>query len=199
VYIYPGGLNIPFWYDSSGEASVFIDIEKEELEGMLIPSERNADGSYRTDVPGGVVSLVPASETPSRLDDSFVMYSNPTNDPVFDPTALYIVIDGRNTRNLDTINLTNGPNMSLRDSERYLGGIDLRSTDGSNYNSGSGTKIHYNRERNIVVFYYFDTNANRWIKSIQRLENMVRTSPPNSVITTPCVFAWNEFGRHQGM
>lgn len=77
VYIYPGGLDIPFWYDSAGQAKVFIDIPADELQKELIPSERNADGSIRDDVPGGVVDLVPPEETPSTKDDVFNPFSTP--------------------------------------------------------------------------------------------------------------------------
>lgn len=199
VYIYPGGLDIPFWYDSAGEPKVLIDIEKEELELALIPSEREPDGSYRENVAGGVVSLVPPEETPSTVDDVYKPFSSPDDDPSFDPDALFIVIDGREPRDLNTVNLTNGPYMSLRDPEKHFGGLDFISTDGSNYMSGSLTKIHYNREREIAVFYYFDSNVNRWIKSIQHLPRVTKSIPPNAVISHPVVFKWNNFGRHQAV
>jgi len=197
VYIYPGGLDIPYWYDSDGDAKVFIDIPIDEFERELIPSERNADGSIRSDVKGGVIDEQHWTETPTTRDDDFVPYSTP-NSPDFDPEALYIVIDGRN-RDPDDVQLINGPFMSLRDPEKNFGGLDFVSTDGSNYISGSLVKSHYNRAKGIIVFYYFDSNTNRWIKSIQNLPAMNRNLLRNSVVTNPVVFKWNNFGRHQAI
>ena len=197
VYIYPGGLDIPYWYDSDGNAKVFIDIPIEEFEKELIPSERNADGSIRNDVRGGIIEKQYWTETSSTRDDDFVPFSSPDSE-TFDPSALYIVIDGRN-RDPDDVQLINGPYMSLRDSERNFGGIDFISTDGSNYTSGSLVKSHYNRAKGIAVFYYYDSNANRWIKSIQELPRVDRRLLRNSIVTNPVVFKWNNFGRHQAI
>lgn len=197
VYLYPGGLDIPYWYDSDGAAKVFIDIPIDELEKSLIPSERNADGTIRSDVTGGVITKQGWEETPTQRDDDFVPYSTPDS-PDFNPDALYIVIDGRN-RDPDDVQLINGPFMSLRDPERNFGGLDFVSTDGSNYISGSLVKSHYNRTKNIMVFYYFDSNTNRWIKSIQNLPRMDRSLLRNSIVTNPVVFKWNNFGRHQAI
>jgi len=200
VYIYPGGLDIPFWYDSSGDPKVFIDIPKEELELSMIVSESEPDGSRRYDVPGGVVDLVPPDETPTTRDNVYNLYSAPEDDPNFDPNALLIVIDGRNPRALDTVALINGPHMSLRDPESNYGGIDFYSTGETNYRSGSLVKMHYDRKKEIAVFYYFDSNTGRWIKSIQNLPKMDKAKvPPNAVISNPVVFEWNNFGRYQAV
>jgi hypothetical protein len=89
--------------------------------------------------------------------------------------------------------------MSLRDPEQNFGGLDFVSTDGSNYISGSLTKIHYDRKKEIAVFYYFDSNTTRWVKSIQNLPRMEPRSFKNAIITNPVVFKWNNFGRHQAV
>jgi len=48
TYMYPGGLDIPFWYDFDGYASVFVDIPIADLENILILSDRDSDGIYVT-------------------------------------------------------------------------------------------------------------------------------------------------------
>ena len=199
VYIYPGGLDIPFWYDSTGEPSVFVDVAPDELRRAMTPSERDIDGSYLTNVPGGVVRVVPSDETPSTRDDPFVPYSTPSDDPLFDPNALLIVIDGRESRDLGTVQVLNGPYMSLRDPKSNFNGLDYVSTEGSNYISGSLTKAHYDRKKGIIVFYYFDSNTTRWIKSIQNLPSVETTIPRNSVITPPIVYKWKNWGRYQSV
>lgn len=197
-YMYPGGLNIPFWYDSDGNPSVYIDIPLEEFEKELIPSERNVDGSTRSGVDGGVAPFIPVA-TNHREDDDFTKISSPEGNAYFDPEALLIVIDGRNPRNADDVLLINSSNMSLRNPEKNFSGVDFRSTGGSNYISGGLTKAHYNREKGIIVFYYFDSNSGRWIKSIQNLPAATSQRHGNAVVTNPVVFEWNLFGRHQNV
>lgn len=199
TYMYPGGLDIPFWYDADGNAKIYIDISPEEFEKSLIVSDRNADGSIRNETNKTIGTETPAELTPTRRDDDFTPFSNPAGNADFDPKALYIVIDGRNDRNLEDVRLINSPYMSLRDPEGNYNGIDFVSTEGSNYISGSLTRAHYNREKEIIVFYYYDSNANRWVKSIQKLPKVDTKRFQNSIITNPVVFKWNNFGRHQAI
>jgi hypothetical protein len=112
---------------------------------------------------------------------------------------LFIIIDGRSARDTDAPLLFNSPFMVLRDPERNFGGLDFVSTDGSNYISGGLTKPHYNREKEIIVFYYYDSNVNRWVKSIQNLPRVNKLNFSNAIITNPVVFEWNNFGRHQAV
>lgn len=194
VYIYPGGLDIPFWYDHTGAASVFVDIEPEALLRLMTPSERNEDGTYREDVGGGTQQTSITQIYNRKQTDS------PSNLGLFDPNAPSIVIDGRNDRDLNTILLSNGPYMSLRDSERQFGGRDLVATgiNSANYISGQMVKPHYNREKNIIVFYYFDSNASRWIKSIQHLPDPM-PSGNISPISNPFVSEWMPYGVNQNV
>jgi hypothetical protein len=200
TYIYPGGLDIPFWYDSAGDPVVFIDIPIEDLEKQLIPSERNKDGSIRDkdNIRWAVRDLVPFDETITTRDGEITPVTSP-EDPDFDPRALFIIIDGRSARDTDAPLLFNSPFMVLRDPERNFGGLDFVSTDGSNYISGGLTKPHYNREKEIIVFYYYDSNVNRWVKSIQNLPRVNKLNFSNAIITNPVVFEWNNFGRHQAV
>ena len=196
VYSYPGGLNIPFWYDSDGDAKVFIDIPLDEFNKEFSPSFRNADGTIR-EGESLVTKKQSASETQTTRDDDTLLFSTPSSAD-FDPRALYIVIDGRD-RSPEDVPIVNGPYMSLRDSEKNWGGADFLSTRGSNQISGSLLKYYVNREKGIVVFYYFDSSSNRWIKSIQNLPAIDTSTLRNPIWKVPMVFRWNNFGKHQGI
>lgn len=198
TYIFPGGKNIPFWYDEAGNVKVVLDLPLEEYQNNELISDRDEQGLY---VPNPETEVIhtPSNETATPIDNDLTNYDVPTN-PMFDPDARVIVVDGRDRRNIDDTLMLNGPYMSLRDPRRNFYGVDFLSTDGTNYISGSLTKAHYNRSKEVIVFYYFDSTAGRWIKSIQRLEPVAAASlPPNSVVSNPVVFKWNNFGRQQGV
>ena len=88
--------------------------------------------------------------------------------------------------------------MSLRDLKTSYGGIEFYSITGTNYISGDALRYQYDRQRNIIVFYYFDSNTSRWVKSIQDLDKATQTSP-TPIIQNPLVFKWFNFGRHQAV
>lgn len=190
TYMYPGGLDIPYWYDASGEASVFLDVPEEDLD--LIVSDRNANGSPR--ISEVYFKTVPREVTGDRFDDDFDEFSNDDED-TFNPDALFILIDGREPQDPNDVVLINGPSMSLREPRRNLRGIDFYSIKNTNYISGGMLKYYVNRRDGIIVFYYFDSNASRWVKSIQPLENTLNRVSPISTYTTPLVFQWNNYGR----
>lgn len=201
AYMYPGGLDIPYWYDSSGEASVFIDVPAEDLD--LLVSDRDHQGYYREVgneawYPISQIDRIPPGETASLYDDNYNLYDTPSS-ATFNPESYYIVIDGRNGDSLDDTLLINGPHMDLRDPRRHFGGLDFLVTNNTNYRSGHLTKYHYDRSRGIIVFYYFDTNSCRWIKSIQNLEEVDIASLPKPYIGNPVVFKWNNWGRQQSV
>lgn len=201
TYISPGGSDIPFWYDYQGEVAVAIDIPAEELQSQLKLSDRDAQGNMISTGVFGDTSRTPWLDTTTTRDDPYKAYDSPTgsSDGTFDPEALYIVVDGRNPRSLDDVKVINGPYMSLRNPEGNYGGIDFVSTDGSNYVSGSLARYMFNRDKGVIVFYYFDSNANRWIKSIQNLPEFDTSKLSYSIMTNPVVFKWFTFGRHQGV
>lgn len=194
TYMYPGGLNIPFWYDESGEASVFLDVPPEDL--SFIVSDRNADGSDRDSEAD--FAEVPADQSGSYFDDNFDEFSSSDED-LFNPHALFIVIDGTKPQDPTDVVLINGPHMSLRDPRRNFRGLDFYSVKGTNYMSGSALRYHISREKGIMAFYYFDSNSNRWVKSIQPLANTLNTVSSNYVSSIPLVFQWNNYGRVQNL
>lgn len=194
VYIFPGGLNIPFWYDSSGSASVFLDVPADQLD--FIESNRNEDGSHRT-LPLDI-DRISAEETANLFDNNFQVFDTPDSD-TFNPDALYIVVDGRSGDNLESTLLINGPHMDLRDPRRNFRGLDFYSFNNTNFRSGNMAGYHYDRDREIIVFYYNDTKSNRWIKSIQHLEPVDTSALPKPFFGNPVVFKWFNWGRMQNL
>lgn len=186
VYIFPGGRNIPFWYDSSGNTKVSLDVAPEELDFVI--STRNADGSARETI----------LDVPKLGIEDYQIFDTPGSE-TFNPDALYIVVDGTGGDNLENLLLINGPHMDLRDPRKNYAGLDFYSVNNTNYRSGHMATYHYNRDKGIVVFYYFDTNNGRWIKSIQNLDPIDERSLSKPVFGNPVVFKWFNFGRHQGV
>lgn len=191
VYSYPGGLDIPFYYDVDGEVSVSIDVPVADL--LLVASDRDHQGTFvGTDT---AVGTTDPDQTATLVDNDRPEYASP-NETTFNPEAAFIQIDGRSTADDQVVELINGPYMSLRDLKTSYGGIEFYNTAGTNYISGDAVRHHYDRQRNIIVFYYLDSNTNRWVKSIQDLDDATQIgSTPN--IQNPLIFQWMEFGRHQ--
>lgn len=194
VYSYPGGQDIPFYYDINGDASYLIDVDPAELE-FIDPSRTRLGEEVGTD---NEVELVEPDETATLIDNEIPEFSTPNGDAPFRPSAKFILIDSRAGAEEQSVRLINGPYMSLRDSKRYFNGIDFYRLQGHNHISGSLAKVHYNRQKGVLVAYYFDSAESRWVKSISDLETP--TTPPNQGqirITTPLVFKWFNFGRQQ--
>lgn len=196
VYMYPGGLDLPFWYDSSGNESVFIDVLEEELDNITLIPDRDELGAHReTD---NEVSRIDPERTATLIDNDFKLFDTPDSD-TFNPEALFIRIDGRNETNTDDVLLINGPHLSLRDPRRNYAGLDFYSNKNTNYRSSNFARSYYNRDKGIVVFYYYDTNNGRWVQSIQNLPDMDTSNLVKPSMGNPVVFKWFNFGRHQNI
>jgi len=193
VYSYPGGADIPFYYDENGDVSVTIDIPADQLE--FIASDRDIDGDYIGTE--NEVEPVPPNETATLVDNDTPLFSTPNAD-TFSPEALYIEIDGRGGAPDQVVKLINGPYMSFRDMRASYGGIEFYNIQGANYISGDAVKHHYDRDKGTLVCYYHDSNTNRWVKSIQDLPDATDTTP-SSVVSNPLVFKWFLYGRHQSV
>lgn len=165
VYIFPGGADIPYYYDGDGELVMSIDFPEEELD--LVVSDRDHQG-LPIDVTNAVTYIRP-EESPSLLDETPPDFSSPNDIAAFNPEARMLLIDGRDGAAAEQIKLINGPFMSMRNHLGSFDGIEFFNLHGTNYISGSGTKMLVDRGRRVVVFYYFDSNSCRWVKSIQDL------------------------------
>lgn len=193
VYSYPGGQDIPYYYDETGEVGFSVDIPIDDVKkGQFLP-DRDVDGNYIEFTEQ--VDPVPPEETVSLKDDNFTAFSTPT-DTDFNPEALSIEIDGRDGAPEQIVKLINGPYMSLRSPRSSYGGIEFFNHLGTNYISGGAIKAQYDRKKGIVVFNYFDSNTGRWVKSIQNLDS---APTPNAIpkISQPLVFPWFKQGRQQ--
>lgn len=192
VYMYPGGLDIPFLYDSAGAAAYFTDIPLEDL--TFIESVRNSDGSQRE--LENEVSLFSYGRTSTYSKYQYNEFDTPTSD-YFNPDSLFILIDGRQEHLDGYVKLFNGPHMDLRDPRRNFIGLDFYSHKTTNYRSTHATKSYYDRDKNIIVFYYFDTNMTKWVKSIQTLPDMDASKLLKPSMSSPVVFKWFNWGRVQ--
>jgi hypothetical protein len=139
--------------------------------------------------PGTLISVGFPQELGQRESAIDAKASSPNNDNVFfNPRSQFIVIDGRDGYQDQSVFIINRPFGGTLDEVKYLGGKSLY--EPSPYISGGLVRQFYNYEKGIGVFYYFDHNECRWIKSIQKMEE---TLPPNIGVRRgglPLVFAW---------
>jgi hypothetical protein len=190
VYSYPGGLDIPYYYDENGDVTFSLDIEESNL--LFIDSDRDVAGNFVGTT--NEVDPVDPDETATLIDNVIAPFSSPNNS-TFNPEAYLIQIDGRAGAPEQVVKLINGPYMSLRNLRTSYGGIEHYNIRGSRYVSGDATRYSINREKGIIVFNYFDTNTNRWVKSIQDLEPA--PAQASAAFSPPLVFHWFNMGRHQ--
>ena len=75
------------------------------------------------------------------------------------------------------------------DITKYNGGSILY--EQNPYISGGLVRSFFNREKGIMVSYYFDHNETRWIKSIQNWTPSVEINiGARPISTQPLVFKW---------
>lgn len=186
TYIYPGGLDIPFWYDFEGNPATYIDEDPYYIPFLI--SDRDAQGrpqasEYNNEIAG-----------PSNTDMSYLSTLGSDN---FNPDAHIIVVDTRpGSERVPAVSVINGPYMTLRNPDRYYRGIDYRAVDVSNHTSGQHIQSFHNRKTGTYVAYYFDTVDARWIKSISHVPVAADKQRTLPVYQRPLVFQWNLFGRY---
>ncbi len=117
--------------------------------------------------------------------------SSPNNNNVFfNPRSLYIVMDGRDGYEDQSVYPINRPWEGTTNLVKYLQGKSFYRP--SPYISGGHVKSFYNRDTKTSVAYYFDHNELRWIKSIQTYDT--DTYPERlgdrNLTGGPLVFAW---------
>lgn len=193
LYSYPGGLDIPLYYDEDGHASVTVDFPLDQVE--VFESKYDYLGNPVDDP--DAVELIDPDETATLTDNDIPAYWSPNGADTYYPNAKYIVIDHRDSADDPTIDLINGPFMTLRDRKKYWSGADYFRRGSENYISGKIAKLHYDRTKNLMVAYYFDSSECRWIKSIGPLDDAPVQEKP--VTANPLVFRWNMYGRQQSM
>ncbi|MFA5048430.1 MAG: chitobiase/beta-hexosaminidase C-terminal domain-containing protein [Patescibacteria group bacterium] len=95
--------------------------------------------------------------------------SSPNNMNVFfNPRSLYIVIDGRNGYDDESIHPIMKPWAGTLDPTKYLQGKTFFQPNP--FISGGLVRSCFNYSTGVAVFYYFDSVECRWIKSIQNFD-----------------------------
>jgi hypothetical protein len=117
--------------------------------------------------------------------------SSPNDDNVFfNPRSLYIVIDGRDGYEDQSVYPINRPWEGTTDMVKYLQGKSFYRP--GPYISGGFIKSFYNKDTGTAVSYYFDHNELRWIKSIQNYDpaTVPERLGARNLSGGPIVFKW---------
>jgi hypothetical protein len=175
--------------DIYGNVNIPVRSSDYELVDLDIKYSRTGPDGYG---PGTMITMgVPPI---SQLEKASAVYwgaSSPNNQNVFfNPKALYIVIDGRDGYEDQSVYPILRPWAGTRDSVKYLQGKEF--FEPQPYISGGHVRTFYNYETGTAVSYYFDHNETRWIKSIQNFDP--QTVPQNigsrNQTGPPIVFKW---------
>ena len=142
--------------------------------------------------PGTLVQLGPVPEEQRELASPVDPEPSSPNDEnvFFNPRSLYIVLDGRDGYEDQSVYPINRPWGSSLDVVKYLQGRELLGS--SPYVSGSHVKTFYDPVKGISVAYYLDMNEQRWIKSIQNYdpEDVPQRIGDRRQTGQPLVFRW---------
>lgn len=117
--------------------------------------------------------------------------SSPDNNNVyFNPRSLYIVMDGRDGYQDESVYPINRPWEGTMDVVKFMNGRCLKYPD--IYISGGHVRTYYNYVTGTAVAYYFDSTDCRWIKSIQNfdVQNVPRNIGDLRQYGPPLVFKW---------
>jgi hypothetical protein len=175
--------------DADNYVVVPVRSSDEELENLEIKFSRTGLPQIS---PGTIITLGPVPESQrdkvSAIDEEA---SSPNNQNVyFNPKSLYIVMDGRDGYEDQSVFSINRPHGSTMDVTKYLQGKTLY--EPQPYVSGGLVRTLYNRKEGRAVSYYFDHNETRWIKSIQSFDP--DTIPANigsrRQVGPPLIFKW---------
>lgn len=175
--------------DEDGDIVVPIRYSDIPLVDLEIKYSRVGADGYG---PGTIVSLGPMSpEIRKSFEEVDYEASSPNDRNVyFNPKSLYIVLDGRDGYEDQSVYPINRPWGSSIDIIKYLQGRDLMGS--APYVSGGFVKSFWNPETGVAVSYYFDHNTTGWIKSIQNYDPALVPSGLGQRNQTgqPLVFKW---------
>lgn len=156
----PGVTNIPSGFDADGNPTGGTDLDLSEY--LIKFSDSNRANTER----GRGIGTLP-SEVTVAPKEAPPTASN-RNDSLFNPRALVIYQDSRiPPDDPDVVNI-NRQFFSLPNAEVYKDGILLNTTGlEGNIPTGSLLRSHFNPRDNTMRYYYFDSQALRWIISIE--------------------------------
>jgi hypothetical protein len=126
---------------------------------------------------------------PSPQEESDWNIDSPNHQNVFfNPKSLFITIDGRDGYADQSVFIINRPNGSTRDHTKYLYGKELYEAD--TYISGGFVRSFYDYKNGLAVFYYYDSNETRWVRSVQEIDKTRVPFPYRRQFGNPFVFKW---------
>jgi hypothetical protein len=162
----------------------FSDYELKDLEIQF--SRTGPDGEGRGTaivngpIVGGHVEIDPRASSPNHQN----VY--------FNPRSMYIVMDGTDGYEDQSVYIINRPYGSTMDMTMYLQGKSLY--EPQPYISGGHVRTFYTEKDGygLACAYYFDFNETRWIKSIQRfdLSTVPQGIGDRRQVGPPLVFKW---------
>lgn len=158
------------------------------LEDLEIKYSRTGTDGYG---PGTMFVLGPYPEEFWQDDATSEDESSPTRDNVyFNSRSLYIVIDGRDGYDGESVFPINRPWGGAYSPVKYLQGKSFFQPDP--FVSGGLTRYFVNYNTGTIVFYYFSQIENRWIKSIQSFDTskVPQRIGDRRLTGPPIVFKW---------
>ena len=152
--------------DAYGKTTVIVRESDYALQDLDVQYSRTGPDGIG---PGTMITLGPYP--PEFWEDHAIstVESSPNKKNVFfNPKSLYVVIDGRDGYEDEAIYEINSPHGSMVDDAHYMNGKNF-------YNpyplvSGGLVRQFINYETGTIAFYYHDNLANKWIKSIQKID-----------------------------
>ena len=162
------------------------DYELQDLDILYSSTGVNGIGA------GTLIRLGPMPEEVREQSSEVSWEASSPNDQnvYFNPRSLYIVIDGRDGYEDQSIYPILRPLSGTRNSLKYLQGKELY--EPQPYISGGHVRTLYNPQKGTAVAYYFDHNETRWIKSIQHYntEEVPSGLGNRNQTGNPLVFKW---------
>ena len=149
---------VPDGYDGFGNPAGYVN--SPECQYDFLFSDTNAIGEMGRGIgtlPGHVLWVKPRNNNKQKE------HTNAAG-PLFDPRALVIFQDSRETPYDPDVPKINRPYFDLEDYTRARDGGMLTTTDPITP-MGSFLKAHYNPTDNCLIYYYYDNRAGRWIIS----------------------------------
>jgi len=149
-------------YDGTGTGTTTGGTDL-SLEEYLI---RFSSSNYLGERGRGIGTL---PSTTTIVPEAVPAQSSNMNDKFFDPRAMVIYQDSREMPFDPNILQINRPYFSLENPEKVKDGIllDTLAIEGAPTPTGSFVRAHFNPRENTTTYFYFDSQALRWIISTE--------------------------------
>lgn len=164
INIFDGTESVLHYYNSSGEQ---MEMSRIPIESMELKTSRYDQNGIFVDTTKSFINFVDNVVDRNKFKDK-----SSTSDIDFDRNASIIVVDGSSQEKMEAqiVQVVNRPYNSMNArSPIYKYNIKSESL----YLTGNLIRYIYNGSTGEVIFYYFDSRENRWIKSIQKTDKKV--------------------------